>query len=175
MRWCHELVAGICLFTEASWQFVRGHVIKRRSVIMEAPPSPSSLPHLPPPPPFVWPLPISLSLLPLAAVFVQHRLLPIHSFGSNAESFTSAHYNASVFTFPAQQYAQQALQTQSAVAQTKVLNKGSSLIQVPGPDPHPEVSLQLVKPLTSKGHLCCMKMAFPKLDLKLVFIPLQQC
>lgn len=55
-----------------------------------------------------------------------------------------------------------ALQTQRAIAQTKVLNHGSSLIQVLGPDPHPEVSLQLVKPLTSKGHWCCMKAVFPK-------------
>lgn len=109
LRWCHKLVAGICLFTEASWQFVRGHLMKRRSVIMEAPPSPRPLPPFLLLPLFVWPLPISLSLPPLAAVFVQHRLLPIHSVGSNARScwcFTSAHYNASVFTFPAEQYAQ---------------------------------------------------------------------
>lgn len=49
------------------------------------------------------PFSIPLCLPPLAAVFVQHRLLPIQSVSSTAEGrpcFTSAHYNASVFTFP---------------------------------------------------------------------------
>lgn len=63
------------------------------------------------------------------------------------------------------------MQTQRAIAQTKV----SSLIQVPGPDPHPEVSLQLVRPLTSKGHFCCLTVVFSKHDPKLILVALQQC
>lgn len=45
LRWCHKLVAGVCLFTDVLTVCQRP-CDKRRSVIMEAPPP---HPHLPPP------------------------------------------------------------------------------------------------------------------------------
>lgn len=97
---------------------------------------------------FFFPL-FALQLFLLSLVF-----FPSKMFGQiqTRTHFTSTHYSADVFTFPAKRADSVTLMTWRHTAQTKTLNREGF---DPGLNPHldPGVSLQLVKPFDSKGSL----------------------